>query len=172
MMKSYRILAQPDLRLAAHGVTEPQLSERLLNDAIADLRLRGLSKIAVGRAHLDFQLRRPSDAEALDEAVAALERLGFVVVEAVVTEWVSAATQRALIASAGFIFGAGAAESPIVGLGTGAAATLAAELAGVVADRAVAEYLATRDHGGAWSFGEVPQRAASRTLPEPGFSPA
>jgi hypothetical protein len=175
-MNTYKIVAKPDIRMAAHGW--PALSKELLSQTIADVAVRELSEDSLGQITVDVGLSRSNHGEALDEIVALVELSGYARIETLATEWISAETQRAAVAAVTFLFGSGVTKNPLVGLAIGAGSTLVAEEAGWVVDRVLAEYTANRDVLGVWTLTRV-SRAAARggaaadiPLRELGIAPA
>jgi hypothetical protein len=158
-MKTYKLVVQPDIRLVAHGLLS--LTEDALMQEISDIVVRELSETHFGWRVVDVELRRQDDAEALDEIVAALERLGFSLVEVTVSKWASAMAGKVVGAVGGFAVGAGASENLAVGLVTSAIGTFIGHLVGDAARRIVADYKAQRDHRGIWVFGEMIPRQPS-----------
>jgi hypothetical protein len=156
-MKTYRLVVRPDIRLAAHGLLSP-LTEDALTQAISDIALRELSEAHFGGQVVDVALRRQDDAEALGEIVAALERLGFSLVEATVSEWASGMAVKAMGAAGGFVVGAGISENLVVGLILSAIGTFIGHLVGDATRQVVGDYRAHRDHRGVWVFGEMVPR--------------
>jgi hypothetical protein len=162
-MRTYRLVVSPDVRLAAHGLLS--LTEDVLAEEISDIVVRELSETHFGWRIIDVELRRRDDAEALDEIVLVLERLGFSLVEATVSKWASLAAERVLGGLGGFAVGAGISENLAVGIVTSAIGTLVGHLAGEAGRQIAAEYEARRDHRGRWAFEEVPRQPSV----SPGF---
>ncbi len=169
-MHTYTIRAKPDIRKA--GANWPALSEKLLVDSLADVAVRELSEDTFGRVTVDVELRRSGHDDALGELARLVERSGYALVDVTVTEWVSATAQRALLAGATTLLGAGASKNPLVGIATGAASTLIAEEAGLIVDRVLAEYAASRDVVGQWSLTRVSQAKRVGAPAAAGFSQA
>jgi hypothetical protein len=169
-MKTYRILARPDIRKAVAG--RPALSEELIAGAIRDVVIRELSEDSFGRVFVDVRLERPNHEEALNEIARVVEQSGYALFETMVTEWISAAAQRAAIAGATFLLGDRAAKNPIVGLAVSAGATLIAEQTGWLVDQVLVEYAASRDLSGDWTLTRIPRVAAADEQGKAGFASA
>lgn len=121
---------------------------------------------------VDVELRRKDDAEALDEIVLALERLGFSLVEATVSRWASLAAERVLGGLGGFAVGAGMSDSLAVGAITSAIGTFVGHLVGEAGRQIAADYKAQRDHRGIWVFEEIPRRTSVSPVFQSGTLPA
>lgn len=169
-MKTYRVLAKPDIRKAI--AVRPALGESTLSAAIADLAVRELSEDRFGQVMVDVQLKRSTHEQALGEIAQAIEGAGYALLRASVQEWVSAEAQRAGIAAGTFAIGTGASKSPLVGAAVGVGATLVAEWAGLTVDRVAAEYAATQDLLGEWTLTRLPRNAGAGRQTGAGFSVA
>lgn len=171
LVKSYKVVARPDIRLAAHGL-QP-LNEDVLVQALEGAVVREVGETQWGLRVVDVQLRRPSDAEALDEIVSVLEQLGFSLVEATVSEWVREGFERAIAwAFGGFVLGGGISENLLIGLAAFAVGGIAAQWVGAEGHRLEAQFEAQRDHRGVWVYREIPGQPVSAPALRPGFSPA
>lgn len=169
-MKTYKLVVNPDVRLAVYGFLS--LTEDVLAEEISDIIVRELSETHFGWHVVDVELRRRSDAEALDEIVLALERLGFSLIEATVSKWASLAAERVLGGLGGFALGAEISENLAVGIATSAIGTLVGHLVGEASRQIAAEYKARRDRRGIWVFEEVPRQASVPPGFQPGAIPA
>lgn len=169
-MKTYRLIARPDIRLAVHGLLP--LTEYALVQEISDIVVRELSETHFGWQVVDVELRRQNDAEALDEIVATLERLGFSLVEATASKWATAMAGKMVGAVGGFAVGAGVSENLAVGLVTSAIGTFVGHLVGDAARQIVASYEAHRDHRGIWVFEEISRQPSMATDLRLATSPA
>ncbi len=157
-MKTYRLVVQPDIRLAAQGLLSPFVTEDALTQEVSDIVVRELSQAHFGGQIVDVGLQRQDDAEALNEIVAALERLGFSFVEATVSEWAGGVAAKVIGAAGGFALGAGLSENLAIGLASSVVGTFIGHLVGNASRQVVGDYKARRDHRGAWVFGEVVPR--------------
>jgi hypothetical protein len=58
-MKTYRLVFRPDIRLAAHGLLSPFLTEDALTQEVSDIVVRELSQTHFGGQVVDVELQRP-----------------------------------------------------------------------------------------------------------------
>jgi hypothetical protein len=119
-MKTYKIVVEPGLYFQLPGFGS-SLTEDVLVEALAGVVVRELTEDQLGQCTIHVQLRRPSDARALNELVSFAEELGLEVIEAKVGEWVDEATERAILGFFGGGFIGGAAENTVAAI-TGALA--------------------------------------------------
>lgn len=172
-MRTYKLVVRPDIRLAAHGPLPPFLTEDALTQEVSDIVVGELSQTHFGGQVVDVELRRQDDAEALNEIVAALERLGFSFVEATVSEWASGVAARVIGAAGGFALGAGVSENLAIGLVASAVGTFIGHLVGDATRQVVGDYKARLDHRGVWVFGEmIPRQQSAPADWQLGTSPA
>ena len=172
-MKTYRLVVRPDIRLAAHGLLSPFLTEDALTQEVSDIVVRDLSQAHFGAQVVDVELQRQDDAEALNEIVAALERLGFSFVEATVSKWASSVATKVIGAAGGFALGAGVSENLAAGLVVSAVGTFIGHLVGDATRQVVGDYEARLNHRGVWVFGKmVPRQQSAPTDWQLGTSPA
>lgn len=170
-MRTYRVVARPDIRLAPGGVAS--LTEDLLAEVLTDAVVHELRETHWGLRVAELQLRRPTDAEALTAIESALEKLGFSLVEAVVRGWVTKAIERGLTgAMGGFVLGGGLSENAIVGLFASVVGGVAGAWTGAEVRNLRAQYDARRDYRGVWVLRELPTPTASETSGQPAFAVA
>jgi hypothetical protein len=137
---SYKIVARPDVRFAHAGqIGFPLTTERVVSE-LGGAVVRTLSEDRRGRTVVDLHLERPTHEEALSEILLAVNRLGFSLVEATVSEWANEVVERAVIGALGGGGAIGTASDDV------ALARLAAAVGAIV---------------GAWSGAQV-QRLAHR----------
>jgi hypothetical protein len=171
-VKTYKIIARPDLRFVRPGLPSP-LSKDLLVEALAGVALRELSEDEWDRRTVDVRLNRPTDAEALNEIIGLLDQLGFAIIKVTVTEWVNEVVERAVVGFlGGGVIGGVTTENAVVALIASAAGALVAGLTGAEVQKVKAEYDGRRDIQGNWSFREIPRQQPSVSGSQPGFSPA
>lgn len=149
------------MRLIFQGLGVPTLDAVALAQAIDGATVRELTVSQSGGYEVDIQLERPSHQEALDDIYNFLLPLGFTVADAVVTEWVNATVQVALIGA----LGGGAAGSTSRNAGTALAGTLLGGIAGGIAGSFVrnmrATYSAQRLYPSGWQLTHIPQPGGS-----------
>jgi len=173
LVRTYRLVVRPDIRLAAHGVLSPFVTEAALTQEVSDVVVRELSQTRFGGQVVDVELQRHDDAEALNEIVVALERLEFSFVEATVSKWASSAAAKVIGAAGGFALGTGVSEDLAVGLVASAVGTFIGHLVGDATRQVVGDYEARLNHRGAWVFGEmVPRQQSAPADWQLGTSPA
>jgi hypothetical protein len=169
-MKTYKIITRPDLYYVRPGLPS-LLTKELLLEELAGVVVRELSEDERGHQTIDVRFRRESDPEALDEIIALLQQLGFVILKATVTEWANELVERAVLGLLGGGAIGAATENGTAALIASAAGALIGGLTGAEAQKLKAEYEARRDHTGNWTFRELPRQPPAPGA-QPGFSPA
>ena len=155
-MITYKVAAHPDLRLAAHGLTDPRLSTQALVEKLADATLHQLIDIPWGQ---EFELALPgSSPDALNRIDGTLQELGFSLLEATVREWSSEVLVRAMLGVGGGVAAGGISENLLVGLVCSVAGAAIGAWSGARARQLVAEYSARRDYRGTWTFHKIQEQ--------------
>jgi hypothetical protein len=148
-MHTYRLIARPNIHFLGTNLTEAFLEE-----AIAGAVVRELTVDAQGHHTVDLQLARDSDEQALDEIVSLLERLGFSILEATVSEWASEVFEGAVVGLlGGGTLGLATEKGPVAAIGAVAGAIVGG-LVGSEARRLATQYRARRTNWG-WTFAEL-----------------
>jgi hypothetical protein len=169
-VRTYKILAVPNLHFAIPG-RGLLLAENVLAEGLEGLVVRELGQDPNGRWTLHLQLERPSPEHALEEIASAIERLGFSVLEATVSEWASEALERALVGLLGGGLLGASSKKGVVAVAGAALGALVGGWSGAEARQLAGEYRARRDPRGVWSLERMPQQAPSPAL-RPGLASA
>jgi hypothetical protein len=156
LQNTYELVAHPDIRRALSspgGPVEPQLTEGMLKSAIPDLIVEVLTKRQSGPRVVQVQLDRPTHEQALDEIYAAVERFGFQLGPAIVSELSSNATEAAVRS----VIGDAAMEDPVVAFFVATAADVVGLFVSSEERKLQARYEANRLYFG-WDLRQIQQQ--------------
>jgi len=170
LRNTYQFVAHPDIRRALSspgGPVEPLLTEDMLQAAIPGLIVEELTKRQYGPRVVNVQLERPTHEQALDEIFAAVERLGFRLGPAIVSEWSSNVTEAAIRS----VVGDAAMEDPVIGFLVAIAAEVVGLFVSSEEQKLQARYEAQPLYFG-WELRQIPQQPLSVRGHQPGFLPA
>jgi hypothetical protein len=169
----YRVVVRPNIRYALAHAVELPLTKDMIEQAVAGAAVQELGHDQFGQRVVTVGLQRPSHDEALNEIVGTIEALGFDFAEALVSEWVSEAAERAI---AGVLLGGGAGSATkngaVVFFGALVGGIFGAAT-GAEVRKLKAQYRAGRNYRDrCWVLHEIEQpQAAQRVPPQvaPGF---
>jgi len=156
-LNTYTVHLQPHYR----GWGARPLTPEVIANALAGVVIRELEADACGRVVLDLVLSRPSHADALNEIAFAAQDLGYSVVQATATEWVSSLVEGMLVGAVG-AGGIGATtKNPGIAFLAGALGALAGGVVGSSVQRKKIIFEVTRTYSG-WQFTPVQPQAVPR----------
>lgn len=166
-MNTYRIWTSPTIHLF-FGSRPPALTAEGLAATIADVTVRDFITHAAGHHEVVLDLQRPSHENALTEIAAAVTPWGLDVGQAIVQEWVTAATEGAVFGGgSGLVAGGGSTDSFVVAVLSGLLGMFLGAALGSLRRTLVAEYDARRYQPGApW----VLTRRNPPPAPQPGYA--
>jgi hypothetical protein len=169
-MNTYRLRVRPIPRLAHAGWYASALSSERLMAELAGASVRGLSGDDSYHWLVDLQLGRETHEEALNEIFIALQRLGFEVVNAWVTEWADRAVQGALLGFAGGGTAGSASRNADLTAIIALAAGVIGGLVGSQLKRVEKVYELTPSFPDGWVLTPVPLQEPGEPVLRPGFS--
>ena len=136
-----------------YGVTRwgpPSLAAETVTNALKGAVVRSLVADTTGGLNLDLQLQRPSHEQALDDIVVALQQIGWNVIDATVTEWVSATAQGLVLGAFGFGAAGSAIHDPEIMVLAGFIGAIAGGIAGSFVQNVKVVYQAQRAYPSGW----------------------
>jgi hypothetical protein len=170
-MNTYRLLVQShDVPYLVTRWSASALTKERLSQSLAGVAVRDLSEAGTGRYLLELQLQRPSHDQALSDILVALQQLGYSIVEAMVSEWVSAVVQGLLLGAASGGAVGSASRDPRITFVVAAFGAAAGAIAGSGVRNVKVVYQVQRTYPSGWVLTPVQEPDAISPTLRPGLS--
>jgi len=170
-MNTYRLGVRPSQRLALGGRRTAALSSEQLMTQLPGTSVRELSSDDSYHWLVDLELTRDTHEQALNEIIIAVQRLGFDVVNAWVTEWADRAVEGALIGLAGGGTAGSASGNAELAAIIALAGNIIGGWAGSQLKRVEKVYELTPSYPSGWVLTPVPLQKPAEPVLRPGLSP-